>query len=289
MADGIPTTKWARGLAGSRTAAKVSGKALKYLALKPFQTKEQRLAAKKALNRETGAVLFEGLSLLRGTALKTAQLLSLEFDIFPPEIREELQKSCHEAPPINRALVRKVLQNALGKPPEQIFQTFDSCAFAAASLGQVHRATAKDGRALAVKIQYPGIRETIENDVRMIRAVLRSLPDYRMLVPALAEIEARLLEETDYRRELDNMAFFRTRLDMNRVMVPAFRSDLSADTVLAAEYVNGQTLSGWLKTGPSQKQRDRGRPDSTGSVSFRILPVALHPCRPQPRQFHCPR
>ncbi|MBI5590219.1 MAG: AarF/ABC1/UbiB kinase family protein [Deltaproteobacteria bacterium] len=257
MAEEIPVSKWKRGLSGSRTAAGMSRKALKYLVLKPFLTQEKRLQARETLDRETGAMLFEGLSLLRGTALKMAQLLSMELDIFPPEITKELKKSYHQVPPINRALVRKTIQNALGRPPEQIFQAFEPTAFAAASLGQVHRATTLTGDGLAVKIQYPGIRETIQNDVQLMRLALRPLSEYRMLVPAIEEIETRLLEETDYCRELENMAFFRQRLNMERVIVPAPCGDLSTDTVLSAEHINGMTLNAWLRTGPGQKERDQ--------------------------------
>jgi len=256
MAEEIPKGKWKRGLSGSKTAARMSRKALKYLARKPFLTEAKRQEERKAMNRENAVLLFEGLSLLRGTALKMAQLLSMEMDIFPPEITKELQKSYHKVPPINRALVRKTIQNALGKPPELIFAAFESTAFAAASLGQVHRAATGDGAALAVKIQYPGIRESIKNDVQLIKTVLRPLPEYRMIVPAILEIETRLLEETDYGRELDNLTFFKERLRMDRVIVPAPYGEYSADTVLTAGRVDGPTLDEWLKTGPDREKRD---------------------------------
>jgi len=256
MAD-IPKSKWERGLTGTRTAAKMGQKALKYLAMKPFLDEEERIEARKTLNRETAASLFQGLSLLKGTVLKMAQFLSMELDIFPPEVTKELQKSYHQAPPINRALVRKIVQNVLGKPPEQIFEAFDTMAFAAASLGQVHRATTRDGSRLAVKIQYPGIRETIQNDVQLMRSVLRRLHDYEIIAPAIEEIEVRLLEETDYRLEAQNMAFFRERLNMDLIMVPALYGDFSADTVLSAEYMNGMTLNEWLRIELDQKKIDQ--------------------------------
>jgi len=253
----IPKTRWERGVCGGKTAATMGRKALAYLASRPFLTEEKRRKARETLNRETAAALFEGLSMLRGTALKAAQILSMELDLFPPEVVEELRKSCHEVPPINRALARKVLGNALGGPPEAHFQAFDANAFAAASLGQVHRATARDGASLAVKIQYPGIRETIQSDMRLLRAALRAHPDRRSLEPVLAEVEVRLLEETDYRRELRSMAFFRERLGMDRVVVPAAREELSADAVLAAQYLPGRPVTDWLRTGPDQEARDR--------------------------------
>ncbi|MHC1712227.1 MAG: ABC1 kinase family protein [Solidesulfovibrio sp.] len=256
MTADIPLTKWERGVSGGKTAARMSRKVLVYLARSPFLTEEKRLAARKTMKRETAEVLFEGLSLLRGTALKAAQLCSMEFDLFPPEVMEELKKSSHEVPPLNRALARKVVQNALGRPPEEVFRTFDSQAFAAASLGQVHRATTKEGETLAVKIQYPGIGETIQSDMQLMRSILRAMPDHRFMEPAMAEIETRLLEETDYRRELENMVFFRERLGLDRVVVPAARADLSAATVLAAEHLSGLPLNTWLKTGPDRQARD---------------------------------
>ena len=220
MTEEIPKSKWQRGVSGTKTAARMGQKALKYLAMRPFLAEEKRLHAKKTLNRETGVLLFQGLSLLRGTALKMAQFLSMELDIFPPEITRELQKSYHQVPPLNRALVRKMIHNVLGNLPEQIFQAFDTVAFAAASLGQVHRATTRDGKRLAVKIQYPGIRQTIQNDVQLSDRFYDDCPISDDL-PAIEEIETRLLEETDYRMEAQNMVFFKERLNMDEVMVPA--------------------------------------------------------------------
>lgn len=257
MADSIPKSKWERGLCIGKTATKLGGKTLAYLSRKPFQTPGERIEGRKALNRETAALLFQGLGLLRGTALKAAQLLSLEADVLPPELTEELKKSCHQAPPINRALARKIVGNALGKPPEELFRRFDGQAFAAASLGQVHRAVARDGQELAVKLQYPGIRETIESDMQLMRSATWPLPDRRLLAAVLEEIEARLLEEVDYRREQENMAFFRAGLRQEPVLIPKCREELSTDTVLAAEYLSGKPLVEWLETGPGQDQRDR--------------------------------
>ena len=175
-------------------------------------------------------------------------------DIFPPEIMRELQKSYHQVPPINRALARKILQNALGKPPEGIFMEFESTAFAAASLGQVHRATLRNNIHLAVKIQYPGIRETIRSDVQLLKTALRVLPEYRIVAPAISEIETRLLEETDYRRELQNMTHFGKHLSMDRIMVPTPFEHLSTDTVLSAQYVEGITLNQWLNGNPGSQE-----------------------------------
>ncbi len=90
-----------------------------------------------------------------------------------------------------------------------------------------------------------------------MKAVLRPLPDYRTILPAVLEIEARLLEETQYRRESENMAFFRSHLNMDRILVPAPYDEFSTDAILSEEYMEGVTLNEWLKTETGQKNRDR--------------------------------
>ncbi len=187
---------------------------------KTFSQQREKNAAKQRVNKESADILFQGLSLLKGTALKIAQQLSFEIDFFPEEIARELEKSYHQVPPLNRALIRKVVQNELGGPPEKIFSAFDSQAFAAASLGQVHRAQTHDGASLAVKIQYPGIDRTISGDIRMIKNMLRPTPEYHLYRSALDEIEARLLEEIDYETEAANLAFFRGNLNPAKVIIP---------------------------------------------------------------------
>ncbi len=109
---------------------------LGYYAKRPFLSSKRR-QIEKAKSQQAGArALFSGLTLLKGTALKVAQQLSLETDMLPEAVCEELSRAYHQVPPINKALVRKVIQNELGAPPEDIFKSFDLEAFAAASLGR---------------------------------------------------------------------------------------------------------------------------------------------------------
>lgn len=223
---------------------------------KTFSQQREKNAAKQRVNKESADILFQGLSLLKGTALKIAQQLSFEIDFFPEEIARELEKSYHQVPPLNRALIRKVVQNELGGPPEKIFSAFDSQAFAAASLGQVHRAQTHDGASLAVKIQYPGIDRTISGDIRMIKNMLRPTPEYHLYRSALDEIEARLLEEIDYETEAANLAFFRGNLNPAKVIIPEVSIEYSTRTILAESFITGLTLDQWIKTNPSQDQRD---------------------------------
>lgn len=256
MQDQIPSGKLRRTLIGGKTAAKVGGGVLKYLVKKPFLSQEAKHEARKDLDDSSAKAIFFCLSMLKGTALKVAQMLSLEMEIFPDAVRKELEKSYSQVPPMNRVLARKTAINALKQRPEEVFSSFTPTAFAAASLGQVHQATSPDGQQLAVKLQYPGIRQTIEDDMRLIKGAIRPLPDYRLLAPIMTEIEAKLREEIDYRQEAEHMVFFRDKLNLPGVVVPQLWGEGSGDTILSSSLLKGQPLNQWLETNPSAEARD---------------------------------
>ena len=257
MNDQIPEGKLQRTVVGGKTAANVSGKILKYLAKKPFLSGEEREQAKQNLEKDYAAEIFKGLVMLKGTALKMAQMLSFELDIIPENIRQELEKSYNQVPPINRALVRKIIRNAFSEPPEEIFRHFDYNAFAAASLGQVHRAEDQQGKALAVKVQYPGIGKTIKSDLQMVRGLTSPTPYARFVLPVMEEIEKRLMEEIDYEQEARNIAFFHQHLRVEGLYVPDIHPDLSTRTVLSTDFLEGHSLDSWIETVPTQQERDR--------------------------------
>ncbi|MBI5584221.1 MAG: AarF/ABC1/UbiB kinase family protein [Deltaproteobacteria bacterium] len=256
MKNEIPQGKWQRSVAGSKTAAQVGSRLLKYYAQKPFLSEVGREKARAELEGESAKILFKGLSLLKGTAIKIAQLLSLELDLFPAAVRQELEKSYNQVPAMNQALVRKAIQNAFGRPPEEVFRSFAPQAFAAASLGQVHRATDRDGVDLAVKVQYPGIRNTIASDIQLIRNLTRPWAEFDLIGPALQEIEERLLEEVDYEQEARHIIFFADHLKMDRLRIPEIRPATSTAGVLSTTFLSGKPLNIWLKADPGRKARD---------------------------------
>jgi predicted unusual protein kinase regulating ubiquinone biosynthesis (AarF/ABC1/UbiB family) len=257
MQEKIPTGKFKRSVTGTGTAAKVGGRVLTYLAKRPFLSQDEKENAKERMAVQSGEILFKGLSVLRGTALKVAQQLSLELDLFPRAVQKELEKSYHQVPPLNRALVSRMIYKALGRHPHELFAAFDTRAFAGASLGQVHKATSFDGQDLAVKIQYPGMAATIKSDIRMIKTLVRPLPEYHLILPSLLEIEARLLEEIDYLREADNLARFKNNMDLPGIALPDINRPTSAGTVLTTTLMPGLPLDQWLDTGPNQAMRDQ--------------------------------
>lgn len=255
MTNSIPTGKLGRALAGGKTAVKAGGALLEYYAKRPFLSSQMRQIEKAKAQQVSARSLFSGLTLLKGTALKVAQQLSLETDMLPEAVCKELSRAYHQVPSINKALVRKVIQKEFGSPPEDLFKSFELEAFAAASLGQVHRATTEEGLCLAVKIQYPGIAETIENDMALVRQMLRPLVPSHQLMPALTEVTARLKEEVDYLQEADNISCFKNRLNMKDVRLPDVRPDLTTKSVLSLTHLRGRPLDVWLAGGPTQKER----------------------------------
>ena len=257
MDDTIPTGKIKRTLSSGKVVTRLGRSQLTYYLKKPFLSRERQAGYRREKEVQNARIIFEGLTLLRGTALKAAQMLSLESEVIPGSLRKELEKSYNQVPPINRALARKIIINNLNAPPEQIFDTFETKAFAAASLGQVHRAATREGDHLAVKIQYPDIAATISNDIRLLRGMLRPMSQYNIIKTALSEIETVLLNETDYEKEAANILFFKDHLSLNRVHVPAVFPEYSSRHVLSMSHMKGLPLNKWLETRPDQSSRNR--------------------------------
>ncbi len=257
MSQSIPEGKLARTHVAGVAAMKVGLGSLKHRVKRPFLSSENQLKDKEQQNDKNAQVLFKALTQLRGTALKVAQMIGMEQGLLPEIYRKELEKSYHQVPPLNRVLVRKVMLSELKQPPEQLFAQFDVQAFAAASLGQVHKATLPSGADVAIKVQYPGISTAIESDLTLIRGIARGMPHTELVLQSLDEIEARLKEEVDYRIEAKNTQWFRERTTLKGIFIPEVYSDWSSERVLTTEFVQGLHLDDWLATDPSNKLRNQ--------------------------------
>ena len=256
MNSSIPQGKLARtGVAGA-TAVKIGMSHLGHKMKRPFMSEDRHRAEQEKIDNKNAERLFKALTQLRGTALKLSQFLGMEMNILPERFRKELERSYYQVPPLNRVLVRKVLMDELGKPPEKIFATFDHHAFAAASLGQVHQAELFDGTKVAVKIQYPGIHLTIDNDLSLVRNIAKRIPDSAIIMDAIKEIHTRLMEEVDYHLEAENTRWFREHLKLQGVSIPRVFPRYSSARVLTTEYIKGQHMGDWLVGQPSQSSRD---------------------------------
>tara|TARA_R110000772_G_scaffold268561_1_gene396186 strand:- start:76248 stop:77603 length:1356 start_codon:yes stop_codon:yes gene_type:complete len=213
------------------------------------------LAAKLAGSRLFGLELDKGvhaadlqaaLGGLKGPLMKVAQILATVPDLLPDEYVHELRKLQTSAPPMGWAFVRRRLTSELGPDWQARFASFEREAAAAASLGQVHRATSHDGRDLACKIQYPDMASAVEADLAQLKAVFALYRRYdRAIDPSQIhlELKERLREELDYGREARNMALYRAMLaDEAGVHVPDVLDDLSTDRLLTMTWLTGAPL-----------------------------------------------
>ncbi len=265
MSD-LPSTQFARASVVGRTAVRVGVGKLKVKAKRPFLSEQARQLDKERHEDQEAELLFKAITQLRGTAAKLAQMLGMETDLLPERVREELSKSYHQIPPLNRVLVRKVITKELGEAPERIFEKFNAEAIAAASLGQVHAAEINQGKKVAVKVQYPGIHVSIVSDLKLLRTLSSSgikllhknrQPNQDVVDTSIDEIESRLKEEIDYRIEASNTRWFKEHLHVDGMEVPEVYSQFCTERIITTEMLDGQHLDDWLATKPSQEIRNK--------------------------------
>ncbi|MHC4416542.1 MAG: ABC1 kinase family protein [Planctomycetota bacterium] len=199
---------------------------------------------------------------LRGAVMKVGQILAHYPDVVPEEFADVLGRLHFEAPPMHFALLRELVRNELGRDPEELFDDFEAEAFAAASLGQVHRARIRGSRqALAIKIQYPNMARTIRNDVAILKSIvtpMRLTGDWESLKIQFDDIRRMLDLEIDYQHEARNMRIARDAFaEADDVVVPRVYDDLSTTRVLTMEYLEGLHLDRFLASDPDQVLRDR--------------------------------
>jgi predicted unusual protein kinase regulating ubiquinone biosynthesis (AarF/ABC1/UbiB family) len=243
---------------GSMARARVAGVLAAKVGVRRMGKAARKLMGHSADSDESEAkMVFEALSRLRGPALKLAQTLSMESDLLPEAYRHEFQKAHYQAPSLSPAAVRNLLTCEFRKPPEEIFASVDLQAFAAASIGQVHRASARNGESLAVKVQYPGVRKAVLADLTMVRYLLTPLLRSPYVSRVMAELEARFVEEVDYRGELFNTQWFHDRLTPHGLRAPRPHPELSTSRVLTTDLLPGMHVREWLSTNPPQPIVDR--------------------------------
>ena len=247
-----------RALRLAGLTAGVTGSYVGYMAQRMFLGEQRRDTKRRATDAKAGRRIRDELQRLRGPIMKFGQSLSLHTDLVPEEILAELTKLQMEAPGMHPSLAVAQFKASVGRSPEQVFKRFDAEPFAAASLGQVHRAVMRDGTCAAVKIQYPEIRKAIENDFRWIRNItLPAQASGHLSKLMLDEMESQIVAETDYVREADHIEFFKTALKpLDFVVVPDVYRECSTDRVLTMSIVPGQHLDAFLAKHPSQRIRD---------------------------------
>jgi predicted unusual protein kinase regulating ubiquinone biosynthesis (AarF/ABC1/UbiB family) len=205
------------------------------------------------LDRANAEDIFEGVTELRGSALKVAQMLSMDTVNLSKGFTAVLAQAQYSVPPMSAPLAINTFKKSLGKSPEDVFDKFNPLAAKAASMGQVHEAW-KDGKKYAVKIQYPGVGDSIRSDLKIVKQFAPQFVDASAaeLEPYFQEVEGKLLEEADYGLELRNSMEFRNLCkDVPGVVFPEYFPELSADRVLTMSWLDGGLhLRDWLATHP---------------------------------------
>lgn len=256
MSNDFPSSKLERGKIFAKTGLKVGTNYAKRYLKKSVGKKESEEEGKH-FHTQNARQVFNEFTKLRGTALKIAQSLSMDEGMLPEEFAEVMSESQYSVPPINKALARSIIKKELGDYPENLFDHFETEAIAAASIGQVHEARLKNGQKVAVKIQYPNVKNTIHSDMSMAKTLMkRIVSGGGNFDEYFEEIEETLMEETDYHQEAAYLKYFNKRFSEGEIITPEYVEELSTDKVLTMTFIEGRHLKEFLASNPSQEERN---------------------------------
>jgi predicted unusual protein kinase regulating ubiquinone biosynthesis (AarF/ABC1/UbiB family) len=244
--DKIPTSKIERAGKLVKTGVKIGGNYVKYYSKKLVNPE----LSKDELNEDNAGDIYDGLKSLKGSALKVAQMLSMEKNILPSAYVEKFSLSQFSVPPLSAPLVRKTFKKYLGKYPEEVYDTFDKDSINAASIGQVHKAT-KDGKSLAVKIQYPGVSESISSDLAIVKPIAIRMFNLKGKDSDkyFKELENKLIEETNYILEMkQSQEITKACVVIPNMEFPEYYPELSSERIITMDWMNGLHLSEFAKT-----------------------------------------
>ncbi|MGC6421313.1 MAG: ABC1 kinase family protein [Flavobacteriaceae bacterium] len=244
--DYIPTNKIERATKLVATGVKVGGNYLKYYGGKALNKE----VSKEQLDAENAKDIYDGLKSLKGSALKMAQMLSMEKNMLPRAYVEQFSLAQFSVPPLSAPLVKQLIRKNLGADPGVIFDTFATQSVNAASIGQVHQAT-KNGKKLAVKIQYPGVANSIGSDLSIVKPVAIRMFNLQGqdVDKFFDEVENKLLEETDYELELQqSQQITRECAALPNIDFPSYYSEWSCKRILTMDWMEGIHLSEYTQT-----------------------------------------
>lgn len=240
--DSIPTSKIQRASKLIQTGAKVGVNYLKYYGDKITKSEEE---AKESLNKNNAADIYDSLKQLKGSALKVAQMLSMDKNILPRAYVEKFSLAQFSVPPLSAPLVNKTFKNYFGKQPNEIYDTFNATSINAASIGQVHQAT-KDGKKLAVKIQYPGVAESISSDLALVKPIAIKMFNIKGKDSDkyFKEVEDKLIEETNYINEVkQSIEMAEACQNIPNLIFPKYYPEWSSEKIITMDWMTGEHLS----------------------------------------------
>jgi predicted unusual protein kinase regulating ubiquinone biosynthesis (AarF/ABC1/UbiB family) len=253
--NSIPTGKVQRASKFLKTGAKVGGNYVKHYTRRVFDGSSD----KSTLHEDNAKDIYESLSKLKGGALKVAQMMSLDQGILPAAYQDKFAQAQYSAPPLSFPLITKTFKDQLGKDPFQLYDSFSKKAVNAASIGQVHEGTLNEKK-LAIKIQYPGVADSLKSDLKIVKPFARMLFNIsdKDIEYYMAEVEHKLLEETDYELEVKRSIEISTACShLAHLRFPTYYPDLSAGRIITMDWMEGMHLDAFLATNPSQEVRNK--------------------------------
>ncbi len=279
----IPTSKVERATKFLKTGAKVGANYLKHYSKKVVNPDLSR----DELDKQNAEEIFNAMTELKGSALKAAQMLSMDQNALPKQFLEKFAMAQHSAPPLSFPLVVKTFKEQLGKSPTEIFDTFSKEALHAASMGQVHQATL-NGKTLAVKVQYPGVGDSIKSDLNMVRPLALTIlrMNAKEAEQYIDEVEARLMEEADYLNELEQAEIISKACEpLDFLAFPKYYRELSTKRILTMDWIEGVHLTEFVKTNPSQEVRNKLGQQLWDFYDFQMHNIQMVHADPHPGNF----
>ncbi|MEM9338401.1 MAG: AarF/ABC1/UbiB kinase family protein [Bacteroidota bacterium] len=281
--DRIPISKVKRASKFVTTGAKVGANYVKAYGKAAINGKLDQ----EELDQDNARDIYNSLSELKGSALKMAQLLSMDQNVLPKAYSDKFAMAQYSAPPLSYPLVKKTFKENLKTEPSQLFDTFSKNASNAASMGQVHKAE-KNGEMLAVKVQYPGVANSIKSDLKLAKPFALRLMNVKgkEVEPYMKEVENKLLEEADYGLELSQSMEFATKCkELKNVFFPKYYPEYSAPQILTMSWLEGEPIGAWMKRTHAQEDRDK-----LGQILWNFYMFQMHELRmmhadPHPGNF----
>ena len=253
--DYIPTSKIERATKLVQTGAKVGVNYLKYYGEKIVNSDLTR----DKLNEDNAEDIYDGLKSLKGRALKVAQMLSMDKNFLPQAYVEKFSLSQFSVPPLSAPLVLKTFKSNFGKTPYEIFDEFNAESVNAASIGQVHLAK-KNGKKLAVKIQYPGVANSISSDLALVKPMAIRMFNLqgKDSDKYFKEVEDKLIEETNYTLELkQSQDVVAACQKIDNLVFPAYYPEFSSEKILTMDWMTGKHLSEFTAENTNQETANK--------------------------------
>ena len=246
-----------------------------------------RRRLREELDAKNAETVYDTFSKLKGGPLKLAQMLSIDKNLLPAAYARQFAQAQSSVPPLSYPLVAQTFRREFGKTPEDLFDHFEKKASHGASIGQVHRARRK-GRDFAVKVQYPGVARSLKSDLAVVKPIaLRILGLREADVDSyFREVETRLLEETDYRHELErSVELTAASSHLNGVRFPAYHPEFSTGKILTSDWIDGIPLDRFADSEADQRERDMIGQALWDFYSHQVHELMLFHADPHPGNF----